>query len=86
LTSLKGNIHYYIQDIAVDCRDWIRKLSAESEKMKLSLIEEVITEICNDHLLRLKHYETSLDSFWIPMKGGRERDDLMQSSTSYLCK
>lgn len=54
--------------------------------MKLCLIEEELTEICNDHTLRLKHSETSLESFCIPLKGGRACEDLMQSSTSYLCK
>jgi hypothetical protein len=54
--------------------------------MKLSLIEDELTEIFNDHMLRLKHSKISLDSFWITMKGGRALEDLMQSSTSYFCK
>jgi hypothetical protein len=45
LASLKDNIRYYFPDISVDCHDWIRNPFVESEKMKLSLIDEELTEI-----------------------------------------
>jgi hypothetical protein len=70
LASLEDNIHYDFPDISVRCSDWIRNPFVEYEKMKLGLTEEELTEIYNDHTLRLKYSEITLDSFWIPNKGG----------------
>jgi hypothetical protein len=59
--------------------------------MELGLTEEEeLTEMCNDRMLRLKHSEISLDSFWIlikkeyPNTGARTLQVLIQFSTPHL--
>ena len=79
--------------ISVDQYDWIRSLFVEFElsEEQFTLTEEELASVSSDRTLQLKHFELSLDAFWllvdkeypaIAQKGLRL---LVQFSTSYFC-
>ena len=70
LTSLQGRIDHYFPTLSIEDYDWERNTFLEilSREGILTLREEELLDIRNDRTLKLKHRDSSLDSFGLVLK------------------
>ena len=95
LTILEDKMDYYFSSINIEQYDWIRNpfIDISTYDAGFSLIEEEeLATISTDRGLKIKHKETSIEQFWISIKGEypsiarKALTVLLQFSTSYLCE
>ena len=71
LTSLQGRIYHYFPTLSTEDYDWARNPFLEilsREGIFTLREEEELTDIRHDRTLKLKHRDSSLDSFWISIE------------------
>ena len=95
LTSLQGRIDHYFPTLSIEDYDWVRNpfLEILSRQGMFTLREEEeLTDIRHDRTLKLKHRDSSLDSFWVSIENEyptiaiKAIQILLLFSTTYLCE
>ena len=94
-TTLEGKLTFYFPSIAINCYDWVRNpYSSEVEFYDTMTLQEQeeLTELRQNHGLRLRFFGLSLQSFWVFFSNEftklaiRAVSTLLPFSATYLCK